>query len=115
MLRAVVRYLHRKLLPLPVGKKPIQVDLVSPTGISALQIGGRTIYVYAGWTPKSEENPLALLEKKAGQDRVWERLSKTDVLIIDEISMVSNFTLTRLDRVMQAARLVKAPLVASRS
>ena len=70
---------------------------------------GQTIHSYAGWTPKAEEYPIVRLERAAHKTRNWERFDQTQVLIIDEISMVSNFTLSRLDRIMRSARIASRP------
>lgn len=99
-LRAMVKYFRNKA---------IKVEIVSPTGITALNVGGITIHMFAGWTPKSEEHTLSRLRKDAGSEKRFKRLSAPGVLIIDEISMVSNFTLTRLDCVMRAARHSELP------
>ena len=100
VLRALVKY---------YSAKRVVTDVLSPTGIAALNVNGKTIHTYAGWSGKSKEFPIARLERNAGKDRNFRRLSRTEVLIIDEISMVSNFTLTRLDRIMRAARHVSRP------
>lgn len=100
VLRAIVRYYHRK---------SARVEIVSPTGISALMVGGRTIHQFAGWSLVAERTPIKRLERDARKDTNWERLCGTSVLIMDEISMVSNLTFTRLDRIMRAACGVDAP------
>lgn len=84
-------------------------DVLAPTGIAALNVGGKTIHAYAGWSTKAQEYPLTRLKKIAGREKNYHRLSATEVLIIDEISMVSNNTLTRLDAIMRAARRDERP------
>ena len=59
---------------------------------------------YAGWTPGELRKPLRKLIASSGRAQVWTRLKKTDVLIIDEISMVENLALERLNEVMKSAR-----------
>ncbi|KAJ8127996.1 hypothetical protein O1611_g5640 [Lasiodiplodia mahajangana] len=82
----------------------LRVDIVAPTGISALGVGGTTTYVYAGWSLTSFKLPLEKLRSGAHRKYVRKRLKETDVLVIDEISMVENFHFERLNAVMQEAR-----------
>lgn len=88
-----------------------QTQVVAPTGIAALLLGGTTIHAYAGWRPRNDkELSLEEIAHAAGGKKIWKRLKKeTDVLIIDEISMVENFTFGRLDHLMQAARSSDKP------
>ncbi|KAI1176586.1 hypothetical protein F4777DRAFT_264383 [Nemania sp. FL0916] len=64
----------------------LQVDIVAPTGISALNVGGSTTFVYAGWNLNSFRLPLQELRNGAHAKYVRKRLRDTDVLVIDEIS-----------------------------
>ncbi|KAK5629042.1 hypothetical protein RRF57_004757 [Xylaria bambusicola] len=82
----------------------LQVDIVAPTGISALGVGGSTTFVYAGWSLSSFKRPLDKVRQGAHGKYVRKRLKSTDVLVIDEISMVENFHFERLNAVMQEAR-----------
>lgn len=88
-----------------------KVQMVAPTGIAALPLGGTTIHTYAGWNIRTGKTlPIAEMEMNAHNRRTWKRLVQcTDVLIIDEISMVENFTFARLDRVMRSARNSEQP------
>ncbi|RYP65497.1 hypothetical protein DL769_006298 [Monosporascus sp. CRB-8-3] len=92
VLRAVVRELQ-------LADKTICV--AAPTGRAALAIGGMTTWSFAGWSPSAHGHPLKELRRWA---RHRERLSKTDTLIIDEISMVENHHLERLNHVMKEAK-----------
>ncbi|KAK6823657.1 aaa ATPase [Apiospora arundinis] len=80
-----------------------QVHVLAPTGRAALQVNGTTTWTYAGWTPGSHKKPLEELQKSAHSKFVWKRFNKTDVLVIDEISMVENLHFERLNKVMQDA------------
>lgn len=81
------------------------VKIIAPTGRSALDVSGTTFWTYAGWHPDSMKLPLEKLENNARyHDHVKERLSETDVLVIDEISMFENQHFERLNRIMKAAR-----------
>ena len=88
------------------GKK---VDVLAPTGKAALEVNGRTIHRYAGWVPRSLGQSLAILESKARGKKVFKRLRETDVLIIDEISMVANHVFERLNHIMKSARGSEKP------
>ena len=85
------------------------VRIIAPTGKAALEVGGVTLYSYAGWTPDILKKPMKKLEQNAHKRRNWERIKDTDVLIIDEVSMVENQILERLNRVMKSARGEKKP------
>jgi ATP-dependent DNA helicase PIF1 len=92
-------------------KQEKKAQILAPTGIAALLLGGTTIHTYAGWNIRTGRDlPIAEMEINAHQKRTWKRLVQcTDVLIIDEISMVENFTFARLDRVMRSARYTEEP------
>lgn len=79
------------------------VRILAPTGRAALQVNGTTTWSYAGWTPNSHKMTLDELREKAHGKIVWSRFSKTDVLVIDEISMVENLHFERLNQVMKHA------------
>lgn len=102
VLKAIVCHLRAQM------KK---VQTVAPTGIAALPLGGTTIHAYAGWNIRTGKTlPLTEMEANAHNKRTWKRPAQcTDVLIIDEISMVENFTFARLDRVMRSARNSEKP------
>ncbi|KAI5368372.1 putative pif1/Herpes helicase domain, DNA helicase Pif1 [Septoria linicola] len=80
------------------------VRIVAPTGKAALDINGSTTWTYAGWTPTHMKRPLEDLVKAAHGKFVSKRFKSTDVLVIDEISMVENHLLARLNAIMKAAR-----------
>ena len=86
-----------------------KVDIITPTGRAALEVNGRTLHDYAGWVPHSCNQPLRILEQNARGKTVWKRLKATDVLIIDEISMVANHVFERLNCIMKSARNSKKP------
>ena len=81
-----------------------RVDILAPTGRAALEVNGRTIHNYAGWVPSSLGQSLGSLERNARGTKVQKSLGATDVLIIDEISMVANHVFERLNRIMKSAR-----------
>ena len=100
VLKHFISLLRRK------GKK---VDVLAPTGKAALEVNGRTIHSYAGWVPRSLGQSLRILKSKAHGKKVSKRLRRTDVLVIDEISMVANHVFERLNHIMQSARYSEKP------
>ncbi|EFW98921.1 ATP-dependent DNA helicase pif1 [Grosmannia clavigera kw1407] len=80
------------------------VHILAPTGRAALNVHGTTTWTYAGLTPDDHARPLAKLLAACHRKAVWQRLSRTDVLIIDEISMIENLHLERLSAILQEAR-----------
>ena len=79
-------------------------SIVAPTGIAALNVSGQSTWAYAGWTLDSHKKPLKELLASAHGKTSWGRLLNTHILIIDEISMVENLHLERLNAVMKEAR-----------
>lgn len=86
-----------------------RVDILAPTGRAALAVNGRTLHSYAGWIPSSLGHPLETLKSNAHRTKVRKRLAATNVLIIDEISMVAHHVFERLDHIMQSARYNTKP------
>lgn len=80
------------------------VRIVAPTGKAALDINGSTTWTFAGWTPLHMKKPLKDLRAGAHGTFVRRRLRDTDVLVIDEISMVENHLFERLNAIMKEAR-----------
>jgi len=85
-------------------ERNVKVDIVAPTGIAALNVNGCTTYNYVGLNLDHSGSSLADVRQLAWRQGVKERLSDTNVLVIDEISMVENFHLERLNAMMQEAR-----------
>jgi ATP-dependent DNA helicase PIF1 len=95
ILKAFVKQLHDR------GKR---VKIVAPTNLAALNVGGVTTWSFAGWTPDKMKLSLDKLMQAAHGDEVYKRFDTTDVLVIDEISMVENLLFERLNHVMKASR-----------
>ncbi|CAN8103227.1 unnamed protein product [Discula destructiva] len=100
VLRAVVQRLRA------LGKR---VEVMAPTGKAALAINGTTTWTFAGWNPNSFKVSLAKLKEAATKpsSKARRRFRRADVIIIDEISMVENLHLERLNQVMKVARVKK--------
>jgi hypothetical protein len=95
ILKAFVKQLQLR------GKR---VKIVAPTNLAALNVGGVTTWSFAGWTPDSMKKSLDKLMQAAHGKEIWERFDTTDVLVIDEISMVENLLFERLNHAMKASR-----------
>jgi len=77
------------------------VSVTATTGLAATHLGGTTIHSWAG-IGVSDHLPQGFAEHVAKGRR--EIIEKTDILIIDEISMLHDY---RLDMVDEACRLVR--------
>ncbi|TQN67691.1 ATP-dependent DNA helicase pfh1 [Colletotrichum shisoi] len=95
----LIKAIHKRLLAMDKV-----VHILAPTGQAALNIGGRTIFSYAAWVPEYMRKSLNDFIKASRRKRTWKRLIKTQVLIIDEISMVENQVFERLSRIMAHIR-----------
>ncbi|WP_298445623.1 PIF1 family ATP-dependent DNA helicase, partial [Ferrimicrobium sp.] len=84
------------------------VAVTASTGIAATQIGGVTIHSWSGIGVRDHLTPndLANLSSK---DRLVRRYLTTDILIIDEISMLSGTFLTMLDQLVRTMRGTDEP------
>lgn len=83
--------------------KGVEVGVTASTGIAATHMGGTTIHSWSGLGIRDEltEYDLEDLESKK---YLHERFKNTDVLIIDEVSMLHHF---RLDLIERIARHLK--------
>jgi len=77
------------------------VSVTATTGLAATHLGGTTIHAWAGIGVLDELPPNFAQHVSKGRREIIE---KTDVLIIDEISMLHDY---RLDMVDMACRLVR--------
>lgn len=80
--------------------------ITSTTGISAYNIGGMTIHSFSGIG--TGDNTLPILISKISRKQVYrDRIELTDILIIDEISMLSADLLEKLDVIFKHFRRSK--------
>ncbi|QRV89235.1 ATP-dependent DNA helicase PIF1 [Ceratobasidium sp. AG-Ba] len=77
LLREIIRQLQNE------GKN---VAVTASTGIAAINIGGKTLHSFAGVGLGNQSADILI--KKARNKRTMKRWKRTEVLIIDEISMV---------------------------
>ena len=82
------------------GKK---VAVTASTGIAATHLGGTTIHAWSGLGIKDTltKEDLKWLE---GNDKLIKRYNATDVLVIDEVSMLHG---ARLDMINQTAKILR--------
>ena len=84
------------------GKK-FMVSKTAPTGAAALRIGGKTIHSWAG-IGRADKDVVDLVRAVKRSGWSTKRWKDTDVLILDEVSMVSSELLDKLDQVGRATR-----------
>ncbi len=84
-------------------EREIDVAITASTGIAATHIGGVTIHSWSGIGIKENLDKYDL-DKLSTTEYLVKRISKTKVLIIDEISMLHAKTLNMVDRVCRLIR-----------
>jgi ATP-dependent DNA helicase PIF1 len=86
----------------------LRVRVTASTGIAARNIGGTTLHRVIGWGLMRGLPPAELGRRVAGlrdpDDGRIRRWAETDLLIVDEISMLSIATLQQADAAARAAR-----------
>ncbi|KAK3953411.1 P-loop containing nucleoside triphosphate hydrolase protein [Pseudoneurospora amorphoporcata] len=85
------------------------VHVVAPTGKAASNVSGMTTWSFAGWSPGLTRQGINDLVKKSSSRMAHGRILNTDVLIIDEISMVENLHFERLNTVFKKIRNNRRP------
>lgn len=88
-------------------KSNIKVGVTASTGIAATHLGGRTIHSWSGIGIKKEMDEKSL-KHIAKDKRLNKRIKETQVLIIDEISMLDAKRLTLVD---QVCKKIKDPFL----
>lgn len=81
----------------------ITVAVTASTGIAATHLGGRTIHSWSGIgivDTMDQKDIIQLLKKPM----IKERMKKTDVLIIDEVSMIHARQLDLINKILRLAR-----------
>ena len=77
------------------------VSITATTGLAATHLGGTTIHSWAGIGVGDYLHPGSVEQLAKGRREIIE---KTDVLVIDEISMLHDFRLDMVDEVCRAVR-----------
>lgn len=88
--------------------KSPKVQVAAPTGLAALPLNGRTTYSVAGWKPDSFKQSLDKLLNSV-KKRTIKALRRLEVLIMEEISMVENQFLERLNLLLQTVKENEKP------
>jgi len=99
-LKEIIRCLRKRFGNASFEHPSVQV--IAPTGIAALPLDGKTTYSFAGWKPDSLQQPIEdLLEAAESKQSIQTRFHSLKVLIIEEVSMVENEFLERINLLMQ--------------
>ncbi len=99
LLNQYIQYLRERGVPLAI---------TASTGIAATHLGGQTIHSWSGLGIKDDIIDSDL-EKIARKKPVRDRITKTQVLIIDEISMLSAQNLYCVDKILKFFKVNSAP------
>ena len=95
-------YLVKKMMELDSTKN---IAVTSTTGISSLNINGRTFHSWCGITPDTDlEKIEEFVQEVNSNHKKWNKWLFTDILIIDEISMLDG---RLLDFVNNVAKLIR--------
>ncbi len=86
-----------------------RLAVTSTTGISALNIGGGTIHSFSGIGIHSEPDAVATIAAQMNWGKVRKRIQTTDVIVVDEVSMLSEKQLVLLDLVFKRACMNDLP------
>lgn len=81
----------------------IEPSITASTGIAGAHIGGQTIHAWSG-IGILDELSAEDLDRITSKEQVVKRIERAQVLIIDEISMLSGDVLSMVDRVMREVR-----------
>jgi ATP-dependent DNA helicase PIF1 len=86
----------------------IVIAVTASTGIAATHIGGMTIHSWSGmWIRDSLTDED--IDTIVSREYLAKRFAKTNILIIDEISMLSGTFLANLDRLLRSTRFSQEP------
>ena len=85
------------------------VAVTAPTGIAAIQINGFTLHSWAGVGTMNKDVGYYVKVIRCFGSTALHNWTKTDVLIIDEMSMLSEFTFDFLDTLARRIRNDNAP------
>ncbi len=86
----------------------VGVSVTASTGIAATHLGGSTLHSFAGLGVR-EGLTDEEVEEIAGKERIRRNFSRTDVLIIDEVSMLHPYQLDAVDRIARRVKLSEKP------
>jgi ATP-dependent DNA helicase PIF1 len=88
------------------NKRESKIYLCSTTGISSYNIGGMTIHSFMGIG--TGDIPIEALIRRVNRKKKYrDRIISTDILVIDEVSMLSAELFEKLNRICQTIRKSK--------
>jgi hypothetical protein len=88
--------------------KHVEVGITASTGIAATHMGGTTIHSWTGMGIKDSVTRADISELKT-RKYLRDRFSRTQVLVIDEVSMLHHFRLDLINQICQEMRDVSLP------
>jgi ATP-dependent DNA helicase PIF1 len=90
-------------------EKSKKVIPTAPTGVAAINVGGSTLHSFFG-IGLGLGSVSSLVRKIKKKNAVVQRINETDVLLIDEVSMLSCDLLEKLDGVARQVRERDEPM-----
>ena len=91
-----------------IYKEYKSVYVTSSTGVSAINIGGRTLHSWAG-VGLGKGEPKILIKKIKKNFKAKTRWRNVDILVIDEISMISPSLFDKLEEIARIMRKNNRP------
>jgi len=88
--------------------RAVSVAVTASTGIAATHLGGMTIHSWSGIGIKDDLSDRDI-EFMVQKEHLFKRYDKTNVLIIDEVSMIHPRMFDALDRLARAMKRVETP------
>ncbi|MAQ77232.1 helicase [Candidatus Campbellbacteria bacterium] len=86
----------------------IEVAVTAPTGIAASHIGGTTIQSFFGTGIKESLSPWDI-ESLSEKKYLWDRMKQLQVLVIDEVSMLSPGLFESIDQILKTFKFNHEP------
>ena len=99
-------YLTRKYIKwrLRQNGRQCHVAVTASTGIAASHLDGQTIHSWSGIGMLGDTITRADIRQIARREKISDRISAADVLIIDEVSMISGRMLNAINEVCKEVR-----------
>ena len=94
----VLKYLIQEM-----HNRGIRYGIAAPTGVAAVNVGGSTLHSFFGIGLGTGSIPTLIKKVKKNKEAV-RRIDETDVLCIDEVSMLSSILLEKIDAVAREIR-----------
>ena len=92
------------------GIKNKNIAICATTGLAAVQIGGRTLDSFMHIYPQDSNSNMELLITTKMKNRNWVKtLKDLDILLIDEVSMLTPRKFLQCDALLKAVRANEKP------